>query len=173
MSKPCCALRSRTLLNAAYFLLFLDALLFVAWVAGGFYLWVQCREELDAHVLIALHFAQAVSIMAVVTDWWANLKEKPHRLSDYAPLYWLITSLVSFFSDLFLFGEQFGPEEPEHCQLHLLHKVLDGTGLCICALSIVWFLFVYVYTTRARRHAERERQRVLEEAQNQGLSVRK
>jgi len=166
MARGYFVLRAKTLLNGAYFLIVLDALLFLAWVAGGFYVLSECAVEVNFHVIIALHFLQVVSILAVLSDWYANLKEGSHRLSDSTPVYWIAGSIIAFFGDLFLFSAQFRIPNVEECQIRLLHKVLDGSAMSICVVSIVWFVFVAIATRHAQSHDKRERQKALDNPDN-------
>jgi hypothetical protein len=146
-----CYLRARTLLYALYVIISLDIMLLFAWLGSGFYIWNKCPENLEFHVLFAVHFQQLVSILAVITDWRAHLSEEPFRISKTTPSYWILGSIVAFGGDLFLLAMQINAPEPSpQCRFRKIHVGLDGTGLVTCSISILWFLFVAISTRRSQ-----------------------
>jgi hypothetical protein len=168
MTRSYFVLKAKTLLHGAYFMLFLDALFLLGWTCSGIYFLVECPAQVESHALIALHFLQTASVMAVISDWWANLKESTHRVSDTTPIYWAGASFIALLGDLLLFTLQFRLPDPpgETCIVRILHKVLDGYASSICVLSLIWFGFVGIATRHAKSRDKRARDVILEEPDN-------
>lgn len=164
----CCGAltRARTLLYVAYFLLALDALLYVGFVAGGVYVERRCPTELESHSLMAYsHFFGTMAIAATIADWWSKMEEGEegqHKLPTTLPLYWAVGVLVALATDTFQFLAQLhNPEPSTECSFRMMHKVLEGYGVCVDSLSLLWFMCVTVALWRQLRKQSRARREAL------------
>ena len=139
----------QSVIYVAYFILFLDILLFLAWFAAAIFISIKCPDSLEEHVLILLHFAQTIVIFTVI-DSWNSSKTKQEIIRNYSPLFWIALGLglVSLSGDLFLLTRQFVGEHPCH-DVNISHIVIDSSGVVICLLSIIWFI---VITIRRRKY---------------------
>lgn len=132
-----------------YTLIILDSGLFIAWAATIFYLYTECPSTLTNHAMFAIYFLQLWTVIYVSSSGGGK---------EPSPIYWLTSSLVTFFFSLTLFLAQFAPT-PHHapdCNYVLLYKILSGTGLCISLLSLAFWTVLRIMSRKARAYAQGE-----------------
>jgi len=168
MAKNSCYVRATTLLYAAYVIMALDVILFVEWVAGSIYLARNCPELLETNLIFfCTHFIQLITVYQVVCEWNTNLAEPPHRVKDTRPPYWILVSILCLTGDAFLLTSAlYTPQPALTCDYNTLHRVLDGQGVAICSISILWWCVSAVLTRDTQKAQASEREEALRDPQN-------
>lgn len=149
------------ILKVAYFILFLDFVFFVSWLAISIYILSECRLDFTTHFLIVLHFAQTVAILSVIDEYYKDIRQarhhgydpdhpymKKHRaIKNYSPLFWIGASIISLTGDSLLLTLEI---LQDHICSHVgkIDIALDSFGIVICIISIVWFIILTVYANR-------------------------
>ena len=152
---------AKTMKTMGIIIVTIDLLLFLFWVAAGFYYIAMLQDDICftetyiTHFLITIHFALAFCITSIVDDIIKeehNLKARNRNLSlklaynFYHPFSWSFTSIISFFSDLSLLvyairqyilllgiNDQCNTARKMHISLDVIAVIVD-------IISIIWFL---------------------------------
>lgn len=164
---------------AAYVILGLDAFLFLLWFVGIIIIFaLDCRALLFVtHILLLLHFGtQSVALVSILDEWHLRDEDDKHFVRSpegvadrkrrgnvrYSPLMWLIASLVSFFGDVYLLGNDVlnYVQTPEgNCRKYIIFELfLEVVATLVTILSAIWFIAI-VIDKRRRRHEREERER--------------
>jgi hypothetical protein len=163
-----CSVSARTLLALAYVILALDTAVFLEFIAGAIYLAQTCPIQLEIYTLFLYsHFSQLMTIWGVISQWETDLSEPPHRVKDTRPINWMIVSIVCITGDSILLASAvLNPEPQATCRYNQLHRVLDGQGIAICGISILWWTASAILTRKTNKAKAEKVKEAVEDPHN-------